>query len=1284
MKMITPVRRMLDRLQRRFVRSRPGSVLILVVALLVLMALIGTAYMSMAQDDRATSAQHSFNTEVDLLLDGVLNLTKGVVTGDLFVNGKFRPGGTTGTPEYNTPPAAAGAVSYSYWNSLGLDTQTATTLGTNPGNPFLASRTPDLQQPAAIPSNANPPLWRFISAPPTGNSQYDTPYWPGGAAMPVHYNRMVPPGSTPSGLVPGQTAVIVDGQYRPAFLNTSLNNVPNTLPVMAADVDGDGIADAGLFKLLTLDGITYYGAVRIVDNCAAINASIGTRPNPTAAATVSNGTIPGDYSPVNLDLEGMLVNPNVAQPPTDLYRAGAPPNWGGLLGYRYNGQMPSGTPIDENGMPHTGGDFSYAQYPYAGTSLVFDQQWMQLGRRLQNPGNIVQGILYQALPIGESMAMARNFILRDPGVNNPNTSPSILEQTLQNTVYEVAPFTPYQPFDTTNWFKQNFNYINDYATNSNTMPMRALLVSQNPVSNFAPNKFQDKGVYVPTPAYAFGDMVTYNGNRYVCIKPFPSGAPVPPNADPYYTDPNWAFEPWTTNPTKTSINTASFQQLYAAYWEVMCEQANVPPFNTPANARMFRSPIRAQSTPPPPGTPAPMLPLHTLYLRAALAAINTMGLRDSSDPSTASGNDVISRTITIPGTPYQANVYSVKRQPYITEVYARNDMDPANDWMALELYNPYPQPIDLTGWHLATLARGTTPKMLTDVGVIPPIPGQATPVIPANSFLVITSNATLPPYVTMVDPLVSPKFVPMPKLVPQAFGNEVVLMRPRRTSGVALPPSASAYNVYNESMVDDLIPVDSYDLSNLPAMALPAPIGPQEWHYIRPNDPTQGKAWHFVYPGRWAIPAGGPGGPGAAPPPTVEPTLVSPSPLGTTPLPTLGHPQAQPLPHTPPYMDVPIQVDNVDFGGPLKVKNGIVNYFPFGGFARNGDMLQTTFIGSYKIYMSGQPHSIIELNPITMDSAMATCQDGTAPNPFEPLVSGKGNVENIGRFCPLDPTDNFGAGIDDFGTVATSWRYHFATRLFDYLTVQSPQDDYLPNVDPCRSDPGYAPPAPLYRYAAATSNAQIPQPVANVTQGIANAGLPNGFNANGATEETAPVNGLVNINTAPWRTLAAVPWVPATVNNYRQINAVIAQAIVNYRDVTDGSMAGKPHGPFKSIFELNRVPIMAGTLRDQYGNNIAYKLPQYGDVSPLDPTAVGGGDKVVGDFESQFQTITRVSNMITTRSDSYTAYVLIQGWRNAETANPHLVVQRRAAIIIDRSSVTPLIKTPNTTNIPIN
>src|SRR5947209_906604 len=70
-KLLLPLDKFLARIQKRFQSSRPGSVMILVITLLVLMALIGTAYISTARTDRYTALMHGINTQADLLIEAV-------------------------------------------------------------------------------------------------------------------------------------------------------------------------------------------------------------------------------------------------------------------------------------------------------------------------------------------------------------------------------------------------------------------------------------------------------------------------------------------------------------------------------------------------------------------------------------------------------------------------------------------------------------------------------------------------------------------------------------------------------------------------------------------------------------------------------------------------------------------------------------------------------------------------------------------------------------------------------------------------------------------------------------------------------------------------------------------------------------------------------------------------------------------------------------------------------------------------------------------------------------
>ena len=303
--------------------------------------------------------------------------------------------------------------------------------------------------------------------------------------------------------------------------------------------------------------------------------------------------------------------------------------------------------------------------------------------------------------------------------------------------------------------------------------------------------------------------------------------------------------------------------------------------------------------------------------------------------------------------------------------------------------------------------------------------------------------------------------------------------------------------------------------------------------------------------------------------------------------------------------------------------------------------------------------------------------------------------EQLGRFCPIHWHDAVsGTDVDDYNVQGTyvmsavtaavpDWRYRFATKLFDYLTVQSPASDYKPNIDPTvtTSVPvqnGINPAADPYR-----------SPVVN----------PNGENDVG-------VNGLFNINTSPWWVLASLPLLPNDIAGNSSFVAAapplsqhnndgipqnienLAKAIVLWRD-GDGTAAHLPHGPFRTIFDLNDVQdVTSGNyvFRDAIAllKNPAAPPPTYdpgnsdGDLSPHTGIPDGVHDSSNGvvianapwDFEERYLMLDRISNLITTRSDSFTVYIVVQGWRNVGGTTPQLVAQRRAAFIIDRSNVT--------------
>src|SRR5205085_236964 len=115
--------------------------------------------------------------------------------------------------------------------------------------------------------------------------------------------------------------------------------------------------------------------------------------------------------------------------------------------------------------------------------------------------------------------------------------------------------------------------------------------------------------------------------------------------------------------------------------------------------------------------------------------------------------------------------------------------------------------------------------------------------------------------------------------------------------------------------------------------------------------------------------------------------------------------------------------------------------------------------------------------------------------------------------------------------------------------------------------------------------------------------------------------------------------------------------------------------PFRELLG----PTATGVFGPADGNLAPYRNPA-DRLPPGVPASAYG--PVYGDFASRYLMMTRVSNLLTTRCDSFTVYVIVQGWRNAETGDPHLVIQRRAAFLADRSAVASRGGALDATNLP--
>lgn len=1568
--------RLRRRLATRLRNARPGSVLILVVALLVLMALIGTAWLTTAREDRYGSQQNSYNTQVDLLVKAVINLAQSAISDDLF-----------GADGYRATPGTT-ANSYEHYDATTIEPPPigapAGTAGTD-HDPFLGSRVPSLDIPT------NTPYWPSVSGSPMPGG-FVAPYAvlsPSGNKIPT---KLPVTFTQRQNLIPSYIDVDTGGGSStrlPAFDNVTATLADGTTAVckvLAADTDGDGIADSALFPLLNgnLSGVTYYGTYRIVDNNSAVNVNTAWLPN----------AVPGQqFFPTNVNLAWLLnpADPDAGGP--GVARAIAD-QIAYLNAYRFTADKTDDTPASPppptvSATPVTSAGVARTDFVFGSPDEAF---WKQSGSRLANPGFNTVATKYNPLAISEQMRLANKFILKDP-----YSSRSILEDRdfrLGNSIYDnVLAVGPYAAIDTARWYAENFNYVAQFSNGvMRQMPVRAITVTSNPVSNAMPGRADVSATsgqpWVAGTAYKFGDRVLFPTaaaagagqpqHSYVALLDFPATATgTQPEGDDD-SEAYWANMSWKDQPSRASVNTASFGELWLAYMGVMDARspggtAIVAPFPTAATnsgpvtaplfRRQFRSPLRdprlldptnlgisgaipngmgpAVSTVvlPSAGTfsgVAQMMPDQVLKLRAAIAAVNTIDMRDSDHDVTARRillkayvdqpyNTVASSAPAAQNQPpteqsVAVDVYGYEPQPFITEVYVQNynqqdvSIDPNGNpltnpkgYVAIELYNPSSVAINLAGWNLGIVDRRPMAppadklhadnskfysrypylvmQPLTAFTGFPAMPlaalsPPAAPIIAAGD-RVILENYALPAEITAwttaynaaVDaalaagsinaaqatalknnytteiayaaqyrPLSSKLKTPatgikryfVPSLhevmrdagVAKVRGGELYLLRPRRGDGVLTiddrPKSPADYNErltqypspeVRQKFLTDLIPLDSFDFFGM-EQAPPAPTGaPDEyhvWHYCRQNVGGGNGQWTCPYPGRWDPTT--PWQTAAAAAGTLESRQEGvesvPFAFGAT---DPWNPPAGSAPHAITLDDTgllpgasanaassylhpfgPIQLANEDMPGWNRLINPdgtrdvspALFTFPYGGFARNGDILQVPFVGAYRIrqdpasipefatttadtdygtFLSTRP--FLEMNPITQDIVFAHdadsiygatglhADDADNVNTAAPLaIPTDDKDEQVGRFCPIhlsprDPTAAVPAlaptvtRIDDFSTVVNplNWKpYAWALDLFDYLTVQSPQRDFLPDVDPSDLDFGLynptppnppnganggyrkkyptaftslsmtAPPSPAY-----PTDPNAPEPISNKTSGTF-------ATANNGKDDGAGIEGLININTASAFVLAAVPFVPPDQDNWTytpgtsamdtgnvdQIpdNYQIAQAIVYARDVDDGSdPAGPhPHGPFKSLFELNMIydptdtetdPLLRRGFRNLWGSAF---LPTPvggdpddgdGDFSPYDgnvPAPVPTADGVRDDFEERFLMMNRISNLLTTRSDTFTVYLQVQGWRGVGSPSPELVVQRRAAFIADRNSVNKVNRSVTSVNIPVD
>jgi hypothetical protein len=256
--------------------------------------------------------------------------------------------------------------------------------------------------------------------------------------------------------------------------------------------------------------------------------------------------------------------------------------------------------------------------------------------------------------------------------------------------------------------------------------------------------------------------------------------------------------------------------------------------------------------------------------------------------------------------------------------------------------------------------------------------------------------------------------------------------------------------------------------------------------------------------------------------------------------------------------------------------------------------------------------------------AANTYSSGTKPIQAHPANIDFTNVGEIGKVFSESAYPPNGIGystdIDEEEEVRIDLSDPNYQRLFNYLTVFDPSNDGIDNDG----------------------------------DGLTDEADPN------RPQETPEfkIPGRININTAPWYIIAQLPWVSQRTG--RPNDYSLAKAIAAYRDKADLTGEGgpdyrlRPGGPgFRCTGELNNVVLGPDPYRIDY-----YALDGADQIQLPDLT---GADGAADDFEERDLIFARISNLVTARSDVFTAYILVR----IGTDGP----QRRMIAILDRSNV---------------
>jgi len=160
-------------------------------------------------------------------------------------------------------------------------------------------------------------------------------------------------------------------------------------------------------------------------------------------------------------------------------------------------------------------------------------------------------------------------------------------------------------------------------------------------------------------------------------------------------------------------------------------------------------------------------------------------------------------------------------------------------------------------------------------------------------------------------------------------------------------------------------------------------------------------------------------------------------------------------------------------------------------------------------------------------------------------------------------------------------------------------------------------------------------------------------NGNGWFDEPTElaIAGRININTAPWFVIKHLPWVGLTTAGLDTDN--LAQAVVAWRDglnLPSGPNYGAGRSDATGLSDISERPGFRSIAELLQVINEDMASPEFdirkyldgvnNDDSPLSPDY--SPDGIDDDFEERDIIFQRISNLVTVRSDVFTAYILVR------------------------------------------